>query len=370
MKHNLKDVESAVVNPLISIIVPVYKTPRSFLTDCIKSIQNQTYKNLEIIIVNDGGEDYNFCLGFAKDDERILVINQKNSGVSAARNTGVKAARGTWCIFVDSDDWIENTMCADALKAAKDLKASNNVEADLIFWPYRKEYNKKSETVCFFKSDFSALTAEDCLQLQKQVLCLTSGLGSVWAKMYRLDFIREAGVLFNTELSLGEDIEFNFRLFRSLKSAVYIHKFNYRYRYDEGTVSNAFNTAFADKHELFAHSLYAAVEKSDDVYKQTFLSLIYARIIHSILAVALRYCFHPDNPAAKNEKLQEFKRICSRPVFKQAIKEASYDFFPIERKTALFFLKHKVYRAIRFIAYIRSIQYKLKCKIGEKLSKS
>jgi len=360
MKHNLKDIESVIENPLISIIVPVYKTPRSFLTDCIKSIQNQTYKNLEIIIVNDGGDDYDFCFGFSKDDERILVINQKNSGVSAARNTGLKAARGSWCIFVDSDDWIENTMCADALKAAKDLKASNDVEADLIFWPYRKEYNKKSETVCFFKSDFSALTAEDCLQLQKQVLCLTSGLGSVWAKMYRLDFIQKAGVLFNTELSFGEDIEFNFRLLRYLKSAVYIHKFNYRYRYDEGTVSNTFNISFADKHELFAHSLYAVVQNCNDFCKQTFYPLISARIIHSILAVALRYCFHPDNPTPKDKRLEEFKKICWRPVFRRAITEASYTSFGFGRKAALFCLKNRLYGFIRLIVAARSFQYKIK----------
>lgn len=86
---------------------------------------------------------------FAKDDERILVINQKNSGVSAARNTGIKAARGTWCIFVDSDDWIENTMCADALKAAKDLKASNDVEADLIFGHTEKNIIKKVKLSVF-----------------------------------------------------------------------------------------------------------------------------------------------------------------------------------------------------------------------------
>ena len=359
MEQNLKTKDDAGVS-LISIIVPVYKTPRSFLTDCIKSIQDQTYENLEIIIVNDGGNDYDFCLGFADNDKRIRTINQKNSGVSTARNTGLKAANGTWCIFIDSDDRVENTMCADALKAAETFKACNAFFPDLIFWPYRKEYNRKSETVDFFKTDFTALTAEDCIQLQKQVLYLTSGLGSVWAKMYRLDFIRNADILFNTDLSLGEDIEFNFRLLRYLKSAVYIHKFNYRYRYDEGTVSNAFNISFADKHELFAHSLYAVVQNCNDFCKQTFYPLISARIIHSILAVALRYCFHPDNPTPKDKRLEEFKKICWRPVFRRAITEASYTSFGFGRKAALFCLKNRLYGFIRLIVAARSFQYKIK----------
>ncbi|MBQ4243839.1 MAG: glycosyltransferase, partial [Clostridia bacterium] len=96
---------------LISVIVPVYKTEK-YLDRCVNSIVNQTYKNLEIILVDDGSPDRcpELCDRWAEKDNRIKVIHQENGGMSAARNAGLRIAKGDYIGFVDSDDWIDNDM--------------------------------------------------------------------------------------------------------------------------------------------------------------------------------------------------------------------------------------------------------------------
>lgn len=105
---------------MISVIVPVYKTEK-FLSDCIKSILNQTYHDLEVILVNDGSPDSSgqICEEYAKKDSRIKVIHQENAGVASARNTGLNLAAGEYITFVDSDDYICPQMYEEMLKCAK-----------------------------------------------------------------------------------------------------------------------------------------------------------------------------------------------------------------------------------------------------------
>lgn len=100
--------------PLISVIIPVYNVEK-YLVRCVESVVNQTYKNLEIILVDDGSPDNcgQICDQLAKDECRIVVIHQKNMGLSSARNSGIKIAKGEYFTFVDSDDWILSSMVED-----------------------------------------------------------------------------------------------------------------------------------------------------------------------------------------------------------------------------------------------------------------
>lgn len=95
------------MEPLISIIVPVYKVEK-YLDKCIESLVNQTYTNIEIILVNDGSPDRcpDICEKWKKIDDRIIVLNKKNGGQSDARNAGMKIAKGMYFIFTDSDDYV------------------------------------------------------------------------------------------------------------------------------------------------------------------------------------------------------------------------------------------------------------------------
>ena len=105
------------MDSLISIIVPVYNV-ELYLNECINSIRNQTYKNLEIILIDDGSTDNSgkICDEYAKIDSRIVVIHKENKGVTSARKVGVEIANGKYIGFVDSDDYIDKEMYKNMLK--------------------------------------------------------------------------------------------------------------------------------------------------------------------------------------------------------------------------------------------------------------
>ena len=107
----------------ISIIVPVYNV-ELYLEKCIESIINQTYTNIEIILVDDGATDSsgNICDLYSKKDSRIKVIHKRNGGLSDARNVGIEKAVGQYLMFVDSDDYIDKTMCEKLYNALKKQK--------------------------------------------------------------------------------------------------------------------------------------------------------------------------------------------------------------------------------------------------------
>ena len=106
--------------PKISVIVPVYKAEK-FLATCIESILNQTYCNLEIILVDDGSPDScgKICEKYALSDSRVKVVHQKNAGVAAARNVGLDLAEGDYVTFVDSDDYIQPQMYEKMIRCAE-----------------------------------------------------------------------------------------------------------------------------------------------------------------------------------------------------------------------------------------------------------
>lgn len=118
---------SSLVNSLISVIIPVYNVEK-YLDECVNSVRNQTYRNLEIILVDDGSPDRcgSMCDAYAAEDARIRVIHRENGGLSAARNSELEIARGDFVTFVDSDDWIAGDIyskCMSLFEAEPQLDA-------------------------------------------------------------------------------------------------------------------------------------------------------------------------------------------------------------------------------------------------------
>ena len=132
----------------ISIIVPAYNVQK-YIKQCLESIINQTYKNLEIIVVNDGSKDKTLDIieSIAKDDPRIIVINQENQGVSATRNNALKGVDGDFVMFVDSDDWLDLDTCEVLIKEAVEENA------DIVMCGYVREYENTSLPKASFDED-------------------------------------------------------------------------------------------------------------------------------------------------------------------------------------------------------------------------
>ena len=201
------------MNELISVIVPVYNVEK-YLRRCVESVLAQTYQNLEVILVDDGSTDQSgaICDEATKSDSRIIVIHQKNAGLSAARNTGIRAAQGELICFLDSDDWIE----ADTIQKA--FEASN--DTDMVIWGYHADFVDSEEAL----SNTNMHIAEGlCSQESNSVLNSQTAMGLIgyaWNKLYKSALIE--GCAFPEGVSLVEDILFNAKIICQCKSIRFI----------------------------------------------------------------------------------------------------------------------------------------------------
>lgn len=219
---------------LISIIVPVYNT-ETYLEQCIESLINQSYENIEIILVNDGSSDNSLkvCREYAKEESRIKVIDQVNKGVSAARNAGIDNACGQYITFVDSDDYVFNDYC----KILMNFMNKNNV--DLVYGGQYSLSNSKLIQINNRLSDGFYLANDILKDMIDDGNMSGFLLHSTCAVLYKTEIIKNDNVRFDPMLKYNEDGYFN--LMYCLKSsAVYIiqKKHIYVYRVNDSSATH------------------------------------------------------------------------------------------------------------------------------------
>ena len=227
----------------ISIVVPIYNVS-VYLEKCINSIIRQSYKNLEIILVNDGSTDRSgeICDDYEKQDHRIRVIHQKNMGLVVARKTGLKYASGEYLIFVDGDDYIESNLCEEMLKRILELDV-DFVHADYIENDDKRINNIKYPEVLADKD----LLLKDRLELIKRnVFDAADGknekenflLPSIWAKIYKTSFVKKWYDMVPESSSYGEDLIFLCVAILSCSSMAMISDAYYHYNLRENSLSH------------------------------------------------------------------------------------------------------------------------------------
>lgn len=218
----------------LSIIVPVYQV-EAHIDECITSILDQTFRDFELILVDDGSLDRcpAICDVYAQKDSRIRVIHQKNQGLSAARNTGLQAARGDYIGFVDSDDFIEASMYEKLLDNLEREKADISVCGRYKVWGDKKIQEQKSNV-------YKVMDSAQALALMN-----TNVLGyfdvAVWDKIYKRSCFK--GIEF-PEGKLCEDWFVMYKLFFNARRIVYdsIPLYNYRQRTGSITHGKKVNT--------------------------------------------------------------------------------------------------------------------------------
>ena len=217
----------------VSVIIPVYKVEK-YLRKCLDSVIYQTYRDLEIIIIDDGSPDGcgAICDEYARKDDRISVIHKKNEGLCAARNDGLKLVSGKWVLFVDSDDWCELDLVQKAVKAAEE----KDVDI-LLFNPYRNIDEDNSKEIKAFPKEFE--TADKSIISDMQLLALSTvynpmggtwSQGFPWDKLFSTDLILGNNLKFATNVKANEDVIFNLNAFQFAKRIAYIDCTLYHYR--------------------------------------------------------------------------------------------------------------------------------------------
>ena len=210
----------------VSIIIPVYNTEQ-YLRQCLDSVINQTFKNIEIIVINDGSTDgsLNVLQAYQKKYFNIKIINQTNKGYSEVRNIGLRIASGDYIGFVDSDDFIEKTMFEKLVNKAIETNA------DIISCNYYMLYGKGKREIL--------ISSNNIMQIKRLEKSLFSFIGAeellldeafIWNRIYKKELLINNNIEFSVETPFMEDTLFHRRALLSSKKIIYIPDVLYFYR--------------------------------------------------------------------------------------------------------------------------------------------
>jgi glycosyltransferase involved in cell wall biosynthesis len=259
---------------LVSVIIPVYNI-EGYLPKCLETIAAQTYKNLEIILVDDGSSDSSgqICEEFAKVDSRAIVIHQQNMGLWAARNTGKKAAKGDYLMFIDGDDY----MNLDTIRIAHNAINSNG-GYDLAIYRYKKTDNLNEIIEEEGHNELRELTSNDLFE----ELCFRRNwiiFECQWNKLYRRNVVEG---IWHKQYERSQDVDFNIQVYLKVERAVWILRELYYYVQRQSSLvhqSESRDMMFECRTKLFHHN-YMELSPDKEKYGAYLLRALYKNMIH------------------------------------------------------------------------------------------
>lgn len=280
--------------PEISIIIPVYNTSK-YLPECLESVCSQTFQDIEIICINDGSTDDSLVIlkAFQKKDSRMIILGQKNQGVSAARNAGLKIATGKYIGFVDSDDSIKTDFFQTLITAAEQHNAE--IVFTKAFADDGLEKNKRyhqEEIIRDLLPDY----------LRKDLY------NSVCNKMYLNARIQKHNISFPLGKKLGEDATFNLKFLAHTTRLYYLDYAGYHYREVIGSATRNVSSQnyLDDAVHLFKEDPEDYIKKN--ITSQTILDLKSTRLIHYIISLVYIYS-EPGNGISLMRKFKNLKAL-------------------------------------------------------------
>lgn len=335
--------------PLVSVVIPIYNVEK-YLDRCITSVVNQTYGNLEIILVDDGSPDNcsEMCDKWAKKDSRIKVIHKQNAGLGMARNTGIENSCGKYIFFFDSDDYVD----VSTVEKCVDEILKNNSDA-VIYGRYdvyddgRREEQKVNAAERYFN------TASIRNKLLPGMFTYDMGFGvSSCSKMFNADIIRSRNLRFRSETEIiSEDAFFILEFFSEINSATVIPDMLYYYCKRDNSLTRSFKKDRQIRNNVFLEKCLQFAKKAS--LPETVQTHIKARY-HSYTLAAIKQIYSSDLPPKK--KKNEIYNIFRDPVLHSTL---SKDVLSIESTfVKLFFItiKKKYFFLSRVLLWLRSLK--------------
>lgn len=327
--------------PLISVIIPVYNVER-YLAQCLDSVINQTYPNLEIICVNDGSKDSSLEIlqEYAQEDPRVHILDKENAGVSRARNDALKLATGSYVMFVDSDDWIDLNTCETA------FKAMHTYGSDIVIWSYVSETETRSSKKEIFE-EMRFFDRNEVKNLHRRFIGLigselahpelADSLCPVWGKLYRKEIVENVRFVDLREIGTYEDGLFNLEVFGKAEKAIYLPNYFYHYRRtkSESVTSGHQVKLFAQWQTLFRiMKEYIDQNKLPAEYMEAWNN----RIALSIQGLGLNIV---GADRSMIWKVKEIAGILKQTQYREAYKNLDFQYFPIHWKLFYWFAKKR-----------------------------
>lgn len=334
-------------NNLVSVIVPVYNAEK-YLNKCIESILNQSYKNLEVICINDGSSDNSLGIleEYKQKDNRLVIIDKENNGVSSARNHGIKISKGELITFVDSDDWLEQ----DAIDNMVKLIIEN--DCDVIRTNYYLNYvgkdefkNNNIQNKLYKKEEINNKLIEKFLL--GELNCYTVLL------LIKKEILISNNMFFNENVAMLEDKLFYLNLLLNINT-IYLSDETYTYHYFQNSDGASLSTKNIERNidniikvnDIVLEILQKCIEQKDDL-------LIKSNTYHMGLLLYYFYLLYTENKNNKEKIVQKIRQVFSNETIKKMdvnilSKDSKIQFKLIKnKKIKLLFLYYKIKKILK-----------------------
>ena len=327
--------------PEISLIIPVYNGEK-YLLDCLKSVQNQTFKNWEAICINDGSKDNSLAVlqVMAAKDKRFFVINKRNEGVAATRNRGLKIAQGKYIMFLDQDDYLHPQAFEYAVKAMHQSLADvcqfryrDVDQAEKIDYPV---YNVKQLPIEITENPFMPFIKK---KWKKTVL--------MWDKVYKAEIAKQVTV---KKIQPCEDDIYTFEILNL------VHKFakldlNLLY-YRTNTSSVFYNTSNDEYHKIKLKSIDYMCDVVNELCKKNAKNTEYCLALRRYLTERYLFKEYILRPLRKKYSKTKTSKLLAAFENKLSNKFADYNLLRLRYKIILWFARRRKYKLARFISYL------------------
>lgn len=347
--------------PKVSIIVPIYNAEK-YLDKCICSLRNQTLKDLEIILVDDGSVDSSpeMCRKAAREDSRIKVLHKVNEGLGIARNAGLAVATGEYIGFVDSDDFVEpdmyQTLVEKAERYGSDLVMSGVIFVDGNMFSKEGERSYKS----YFQKDTLFETVQQRNELRMGIVGAAPGDAddskygmSVWKNLFRHEIIQKNGIRFESERKIMvEDAMFMVDFISCIDKAVGIPEAFYNYYRNEGSVSKSYKKDRFEKLLVFTEQMETRFGK--DMASEEYRIYI-DRFWQAMCRVfCCQEIMHgADNKIPFRDTKKRLEVICTHPRTVSVLKSYPLNKLPLKQGIFAYGMKYRLYFLLRVLVALR-----------------
>lgn len=303
------------MNSKLSVIIPIYNG-ETYLQKCVESVQNQTLRELEIILVNDGSTDRSaeICDALRASDARIRVIHQENAGVSVARNVGIAAATGEYLGFVDADDSIAPEMYATMLQTAEET-GSDIVMCDAV--TVYLDGRTEADTITQLSGNRILKKADFTPALLLELA------GSAWRCIYRYTDKLRSEAAFPLGVKFSEDRIFNIRAMGCANQVAYVKKPYYnRLIHDESCVMS-FHEDYFERVKLAHEGTVKALREAwndEEAYQKAYL----AQFIGGAIAAINNY-WYKTSTLTKKVRMEKVRALCNDAELREAIMQLGQD---------------------------------------------
>ena len=336
---------------MLSVIVPVYNVEKQYLGECFESILAQSFRDFELIVVDDGADEElkGYIDSYDWRHGNVHVIHQENRGVAAARNAGLDAACGKYVTFVDSDDTID----PECFLNVTEFSEKNGL--DVLMWGLNLCYPDRKCEFSPYLADIAHFTKEQKEEVQFKTLvgilpfyvtppASSDAAGSACAKLYRRQFLKEHSLLYTEGLKRAEDMEFNLRVFDAAENIGYLYRMYYNYRQLATSATYVYRN---NGIEVFTDSLKAIRKHLEEKHKpDLYFQVYYMRCMFFFLESMDMDHLNPNNPKPFGERIRALAAQAENDPYAEAFHKLRGDHLTFFRKIPLFLIRHKMFTTL------------------------